>query len=294
MVFSNRNVKLTILVILSMLGSCIPFVFVAPLIRLAYLNFSRVGFWLSYLGAIGLLILGGAQPLAISLMGITLCVGLYSSIYSRMKSMFVAGWIAVSLSSVATVAATQQWLVLKGSSLSFEIQKQVEIIAKQAHVMSPGLQERVLVPTLVGLAPSSLVSIMILALGLSLIFETSVSRLFHMEPRGLREIDLLQFKLPDSYIWIAMFSFLMSFVNTGYPLVSTIASNILHVLAILYFFQGLAVTESLFRALRFGFFIRFMTYVVFVFQLFTLVIAVGVIDFWVEFRKRFLRMRLNF
>lgn len=292
MSISQRGLKLFILVCLSMLGSLVPYLLVAPLVRLVYLNFSQKSFWLSFFGAAAVLALLGAQPMAISLLGITVCVGIYSTLYLRWKSMFTAGWIAVATGSAVTVAATQQWLVYKGSSLALELQKQVDLIVKQAQGLNPTLKGD-LVKTLMDLAPSALVSMMILGLGLALILETSVSRLFRMEPRGLKDLDLLQFKLPDSYIWIAMFSFLMSFLDTGYPLVSVVASNVLNVLAILYFFQGLAVTECFFRALHFGFFIRFMTYVVFLFQLFTLVIALGVIDFWVDFRKRFLRIRLN-
>jgi hypothetical protein len=108
-----------------------------------------------------------------------------------------------------------------------------------------------------------------------------------------QELGLLSFKLPDSYIWIAMFSFLLSFIDIGPKQVSMVATNIVNVMVVLYFFQGLAVIEAFFSALRFGPVMRLVSYLVILLQLFVVVAAIGLIDFWVEFRKRFIRVRLN-
>ncbi len=205
--------------------------------------------------------------------------------------MFVAGIIAIAVSSVTTVAATQQWLVYKGTSLSVRLHEQIQLVLKQAQQVNSTVK---LDPEyLVGQAPSVLVALLIMSLALALILELPISRLLKFPTENIESLNLLSFKLPDSYIWIAMFSFLLSFIDIGNKDISLIATNIVNVMVVLYFFQGLAVIESFFTALRFGFFIRFMTYVVFLVQLFFLVAAIGVIDFWVEFIKRFIRMRLN-
>lgn len=279
------------MVLLSIVGSALPFVLVGPIVRVAYKNFSRLYFWLSFLSGVGLLLLTGAVPVAISLASVTLLVGIFSEIYRRNNSMFIAGAPALAVSSVVTVAATQQWLIIKGTSLSVRLNEQIQIVLKQAQSVNSAIK---LDPEqLIGQAPSVLVSMLIMSLALALILEGPVARLFKFDTDLAERIGLLNFKLPDSYIWIAMFSFLFSFLNVGNKGLMIAATNIVNVMVVLYFFQGLAVVEAFFTALRFGFFIRFMTYVVFLIQLFFLVAAIGVIDFWVEFRKRFIRIRLN-
>ena len=57
----------------------------------------------------------------------------------------------------------------------------------------------------------------------------------------------------------------------------------------LYFFQGLAVLEVAFRIFRTGAFWRFVIYFFIVGQLFLLLSAVGLIDYWVDFRSRMRR-----
>lgn len=279
------------MVVLSVLGSALPFLLVAPMIRVAHKNFSRMAFWSSYTIGIGCLVAIGMIPVAISLLSVTLLIGLFSEIFKKYNNMFAAGFIAIAVSSIATVSATQQWLVSKGTSLSLRLQEQIQLVLKQAQQVNSTVK---LDPEyLLGQAPSVLVALLIMSLALALILEKPISRLFKFSIEESESLNLLDFKLPDSYIWIAMISFLFSFIDVGNKALSMTATNIVNVMVVLYFFQGLAVIESFFTALRFGFFIRFMTYVVFLVQLFFLVAAIGLIDYWVEFRRRFLRVRLN-
>lgn len=288
---SKKLFKLVLMVVLSVLGSALPFLLVAPMIRVAHKNFSRMAFWSSYTIGIGCLVAIGMIPVAISLLSVTLLIGLFSEIFKKYNNMFAAGFIAIAVSSIATVSATQQWLVSKGTSLSLRLQEQIQLVLKQAQQVNSTVK---LDPEyLLGQAPSVLVALLIMSLALALILEKPISRLFKFSIEESESLNLLDFKLPDSYIWIAMISFLFSFIDVGNKALSMTATNIVNVMVVLYFFQGLAVIESFFTALRFGFFIRFMTYVVFLVQLFFLVAAIGLIDYWVEFRRRFLRVRLN-
>lgn len=287
----RRYWKLALMVMLSILGSALPFILVAPVIRVAYKNYSRVTFWMAFSCAIAFLVLVGWVPIAISLMSITIMVGLFSEIFEKFKKLFIAGFIALVVSSLATVFATQQWLIYKGTTLVARLHEQIQMVLKQAHQMNSIAK---LDPELlIGQAPSVLASLLILSLALALMFESSVTKLMKFPMEKVESLSLLSFKLPDGFIWVAMISFLFSFIDLGSKPLSITATNIVNVMVVFYFLQGLAVIETFFVALRFGFFIRFMTYVVFLIQLFFLVAAIGLIDFWVEFRKRFVRIRLN-
>lgn len=291
MVQVKSVLKIALLMFLSIIGSIVPFFFVAPIVRVAYLNYSRLVFWSTFLATTGLLFMAGFIPIGISLLGVILLVGIFSEIYIKYKNMFASGLIALFISFIALVSATQQWLILKGTTLSVQLQEQVQLILKQAIQVNPKV--KIEPDYLVSLAPSALMALMLMSLALALILEQPISRLLNFPLGKTEDLNLLNFKLPDSFIWIAMVSFLLSFIDIKLNSVSILASNLVNLMVVLYFFQGLAVIEVFFTTLKFGFFIRFMTYVVFLVQLFFLVAAIGVIDFWVEFRKRFVRIRIN-
>ena len=274
---TQKSLRLLLMVALSIIGSAFPFILVAPITRVAQRSFSRMAFWSCYLvGVLGMAV-AGFVPVAISLLSVTLLVGLFSEIFKKYNNMFVAGFIAIAVSAVTTVSATQQWLVSKGSSLQARLLEQIGLVVKQAQQVNPAVK---LDPEyLLGQAPSVLVSLLIMSLALALILENPIARLFKMPGDSEDKLHLLDFKLPDSYIWIAMISFLFSFIDIGNKAFSMTATNIVNIMVVLYFFQGLAVIEAFFSALRFGFFIRFLTYAVFLIQLFFLVAALGVIDY---------------
>lgn len=299
----RKHFKLGFMVLLSIIGSVLPFILVAPIIRVAYSNYSKLAFWFSYSLGILALILLKQIPIAISLMSVTLMIGIFSEIYTRNQRMFVAGFSALFTSALSTVIVTQQWLIANGTTLAIRLQEQVQTVLKQAQQMNPQLNSlsKLDSQNLVGQAPSVLAALLLMSLALSLILEHPLSKIFKFTDDVSEEnsktkkvaMNLLGFRLPDSYIWVAMISFLLSFINLGNKTISIVATNIVNTMVILYFFQGMAVVEAFFTVLRLGFFVRFITYVVFLVQLFFLVAAIGVIDFWVEFRKRFIRIRLN-
>ena len=283
------------MILLSVLGSALPFILVAPIVRVTYLAYSRKTFWIAFTLAILSLISTGLVSIGISLMSVTLLIGLYSEIFKKYKNMFVAGFIGILVSSVATVTATQQWLVLNGTNLSTRLHEQIQLVLKQAQQLNSNANNVIKWDSdfLVGQAPSVLVALLIMSLALALILEQPFGRIFRLPLEKIEGLNLLGFKLPDSFIWIAMISFLFSFLDIGQKDLSLIATNIVNIMVVLYFFQGLAVVEAFFTALKLGFFIRFITYVVFLIQLFFLVAGIGLIDYWLEFRKRFIRIRLN-
>lgn len=290
---SIKGLKLLLILLLCAFGSVIPCILVAPLIRIAFLQYSRKTFWMAFLGVIGVLAAFRIPPfLAISLSGSVLCVGLFSEIFKKTKNMFGAGLGSIPVGFGVIVTATQQWLIPKGSTITAILREQLELVMKQTPTV-PGIDRSELIQSMLELAPSMLVMVLIISLALALLMQSSLMRLFNEEESAEDQLNLIGFKLPDSFIWIAMLSFLFSFLDLGQKQVMVIASNILYIMVLLYFFQGLAVVEALFSTLRLGFFIRFMTYVIFLFQLFKLVAAIGIIDFWVEFRKKFIRISLN-
>lgn len=284
--------KYSFLIMISALASVmsiIPLVIAAPLLRVARLSYGRIEFWTTQIILSIVLWSVGLEPIAISLISASLLVGLFTEINDQWKNMFLAGLASVIASSIITVTATQQWLNHLGINLKDRVLEQVQLVIQQSHTMNPMIQLDA--DTLMSQTPSYLVCLMAFSLGLSLILEKSFLRLFRIESYSL-DLNLMDFKLPDFMIWIAMFSFLFAFTKFGNKTITVLSLNLVNIMVVFYFFQGLAVIESFFTALKLGIFIRFLTYVVFMIQLLLLVAAIGFIDYWVEFRKKFINKKI--
>lgn len=129
--------------------------------------------------------------------------------------------------------------------------------------------------------------ILVLAFGLS--FERTVYRIFRVpRERFVGQIRFLEFKMPDVFVWVAMFSFLGSFQEWSGKIIS---SNIVIVCGFLFLLQGVAILETFFNVIRASWFVRGLGYFLFVFQLFVALAFIGFIDFWIDFRDRFRKMK---
>jgi uncharacterized protein YybS (DUF2232 family) len=92
------------------------------------------------------------------------------------------------------------------------------------------------------------------------------------------------FKNPDLMVWVV--------ITTGFALllpgqlVTASAQNILLVVAVLYFFQGLAVVKTVIERQALAGILRIGLYIMLIFQpyLATFVAAIGLCDLWVDFR----------
>jgi len=137
------------------------------------------------------------------------------------------------------------------------------------------------------IVPGLFVVVLELALGMGVIFEKKVFRWFDLpRERFVSQVSLLEYKLPDAMIWISLVTLLVSFVDFGFQPLMVVGINFLYILVVLYFFQGLAIIEMFLKAIRAGFFGRFLVYFLMVGQLLPVVAFLGFVDFWIDFRRR--------
>lgn len=100
----------------------------------------------------------------------------------------------------------------------------------------------------------------------------------------LKIAEFGDFKSPDYVIWLliaAGFAML-----AGNPVITTPALNVLVVLAVLYFLQGLAVISTIIRRQSFAGVLRVVLYMMLLIQPYmaALVAALGIFDLWGDFR----------
>ncbi len=132
--------------------------------------------------------------------------------------------------------------------------------------------------------PSILFTALGIAMWLAILFDRrfrGVSKLFRPE-----EDPFLNTRLPDGLVWLVIVALLFSFVKTPINWGQEVALNLLNVILLLYFFQGLSIVALAFTRYRLGPFIKAFLYVVFVTQLFLFVSILGILDYWLNFRGR--------
>jgi uncharacterized protein YybS (DUF2232 family) len=98
--------------------------------------------------------------------------------------------------------------------------------------------------------------------------------------------DLAAWKSPEKLVWILIAAGIMLLL----PIedVAIVGMNLLILCSLIYLFQGLAIVAFFFRHKRVPLFFQWLIYALFAVQLYLLiiVIALGLFDIWVDFRKR--------
>ena len=135
--------------------------------------------------------------------------------------------------------------------------------------------------------PSAAVILLASSLALALIFEKRLMRWWKIDHLNMFRQRVGTYKVPDFFVWAFITSLIGAFLIKGQPIVETVSLNVLNLLVVVYFFQGLAIAASFFEAQRLSFFWRGFWFVLLVFQLFFLVSLVGLADYWLNFRERF-------
>ena len=139
--------------------------------------------------------------------------------------------------------------------------------------------------------PGILIIGFILCLWFSVLLENSLSKSFRLALST--RSNLLSFKTPDYVVWFSIAGFLFALVDLGSLNLKIIANNLLMVLSAVYFLQGMAVAASFLRRTKLFPAFRFLILLFFAFQLFFMISFIGYMDFWVDFRKRFINKSVD-
>jgi hypothetical protein len=257
----------------------------APLLRLVRQSQGSLRYWAT--GTLFVLVFAftGAAPLAVLLASVWVTIGIYSELEQRGRGWWTSGLSALFAGSLMAFVGTRELLRRSGIISWDRFVDLVRDFTGHLQQMNPSMKPDAEI--LAQQAPSVLVILLLLTLGMGLIFER---RLFVWaglpRERVASHLKLLDFRLPDSLIWIALTAFLVTIVNFGFPALAVLGANIVNVCFVLYFFQGLAVLEVFLNSLKAGLFMRVLAYVLLVGQLFFVLSLVGLIDYWVDFRRR--------
>jgi hypothetical protein len=289
---------------LSAIGALLSLLFAflgAPFLRLIRSVYGAKTYWSIGAGLFLALVALALFPMAFLLGACWLVIGIYSEFEQRGFASFWVAFLSVLISAVFLVGGTFAFSKIEGVDMKEDIQTSVNTVLAQLKTQAGGKAAEA--PTLVNgipvdgklilsQVPSIAIVLLIITLAYGLMMESRIAVGFRLPyEKVASQLRLLDFRIPDFFVWLAMISFLGSFLKLGNDNLSFAALNLFNVMLGLYFFQGLAVMEVFMRAFRAGPILRFLVYFVVVFQLFFVLSAVGFIDYWVDFRKRLRNLR---
>ena len=110
------------------------------------------------------------------------------------------------------------------------------------------------------------------------------------------KINFLDYKVSEPTVWVSLFALLIGVLDLknlnleNLKIWQAVSSNLINILVIVFFFQGMAIMESFLRKIKAGIFFRAFTYFIFIGQLFLVLSLLGFIDFWIDFRARIDKM----
>lgn len=231
-----------------------------------------------------------AQPLAIFISSVWMTLGVYTELERKGMGWWSAGLTGVSAGAVTAASGIGGAFGMHGINTIDELNRLVEQFVQQVQTMNPAVK---LDPSvLVQQIPSGVIVILIIALAMGLIFERNVSSWLNLPHEKVSsQLKLLEYRVPDYFIWVAMIAFLLTMVSFGGKAIAILGVNIVNVAIVLYFFQGLAVLEVFLRFMKAGVLMRSLSYLILVGQMMLLLSVVGLMDYWIDFRRRIHRMK---
>lgn len=267
----------------------------APMLRALRNHYGSVIYWVS--GVLVSVAIGSVMPavgmFVLILFSLWVTVGCYQEFEERGHASFWTAALSVAAGSLIILEGSHLWANSLGLDLASEFKSNLEIIAQQLSTSGKKLSDYgISAESIMGQIPSMVIGLEMTCLAFALMFGRRTAALMGLQfERVASEMRLLEFRVPDFAIWITMFSFLLSFMSIKPEWISTVSTNVFSVMMGFYFFQGLAVLETGFLVFKVGNVMRFLTYLLVVGQLLFLLSVVGIIDYWVDFRRRIKRWR---
>jgi len=253
----------------------------APFIRVLAATKSKI-FWLVGVVFVSSLFFLKMNLVAIYVGAIWMTLGLYSELEKKGITWKKSGALSV-LTGVMFGAIS--FLSITKWSVDHDLVKQVIdplMVSLKQVLPDENFETKAVMMFMPGLLASALIS----ALAVSLVFEAQIFKAFQIKRERLASgLKWLEFRLPDSFIWVSLFSFLFSVVETPFQFLQVIAINLAVVSIVSFFFQGISVFEFAARIFRFGRVTKLLLYLLIITWALPFVTVLGFADYWVDFRR---------
>lgn len=284
---SKENKSILVLALVSAAASVL-FSFVgAPFMRALFVSAKSKIFWTTAILLVaGMFVVGSTNykilETAVYVGAIWMTLGAYSELEARGINWRSASVISLISGLLFTLAG--YFLILKNLTTTDFLNETLEPVRLEMNKIFPknNLEPGALVKYMPGVILATLFG----SLALSFAFEAKIAKMFNIQrERVASGLRWLEFRLPDSIVWLTLTALLFLGLGFDNVFVKTVSINFLIVVAVAFFFQGFAVVEFMIRFYRLGLFTRSVTYLLIILQI-TLTVFIGFVDYWADFRRR--------
>lgn len=227
----------------------------------------------------------GFQFFASLFIAVVLVVGVFTELegWGVSRGYSAVGSIIALVAAVGT--AFGAWCRSMKISPATWLSKELEPAVVKMKELYPALD--VDADLLVSQMPSALVIMGLIILAFAVSSEAAWLRIFKSPARSER--NWTDFKVWDVAIYVLMIAMLATFSRHGIKPATVVGVNLLNIMVVLYFFQGMAVVFKAFDFFGVAPLWRVLIGFVLTFQLAIVVAMVGVADYWLEIRNRLTR-----
>ena len=253
--------------------------------HISWRTLGRRMYYFLYFGFSLFLALLGFTEWGFMLAGLSVIVGLNNECLDRGYSYFTSAFF--SIGTVFGLPFLIVWFFHLSSGLSLlqEFQKNITTGLTQLKVPPDSIEVLSATENIVQI-PSFIVFLLGAIILVTLVSEKKVFRWLEV-PIPKRKL-LSEFCVPNAVIWLFITSLLGIFLTDKTPMLQQISTNLFKISMYFYFFQGLAVIAKLFEVLKIPLaWWKWCMIVLFIAYFQFLPSLIGLLDFWIDFRKRF-------
>ncbi len=248
------------------------------------------------------LVISGGSLVGLLVFSHWIMIGIFAHYEDQGRGTFYYGLLSILAATLTTWQGPKVIQAVTGREFEDSLQRNLETLVQS---MNSNTDQKawfetmgITTESLLSQLPSILAILFLMGLGSALIFDKRIAAFFGVRfERIVGTPRLLDFTIPNGFIWVFLFSLAFSFLKVGDPktaiLTNSLSLNILHFMVGLYFFQGLAITETALLIFRVGPLMKSIFYILIVGQLFFLLSLVGLADYWLELRLRLSRRNLK-
>ncbi|MDZ4660342.1 MAG: DUF2232 domain-containing protein [Pseudomonadota bacterium] len=283
----SDTLKFVLLHILAVIFSSFTYICGAVPIMVIRQAYGRIGFFVGLTVVSSLLFSLNYTFLAFTFICLALLVGIYSEMEQGGATPAGAGLLAVLFVSGVTAIFSSVYVQYNQLSLVSVLRVKILEVLAQLRDINPNIQ--IEVDTVMGQLPSGILAALILSLAISVISYRSLAGILRINVKEKYHTNLRTFELPNLCVWLTIVSIALVGLNLQGEWYRLVGLNLLNVMIVLYFFQGLAIVMSFFKTFRISFFWQITWLLLLVVQLFILVSLIGFVDYWLDLRKRMYR-----
>ena len=248
-------------------------------------DFGRTGYWTLGIITAGALFAANLRVFAAIYLSLVFLIGLFAQWEELGMSLMPSAFFSLVTTILVSAAGVALWISRMGAGWKDLIVARLDEALKPAMQIAPTLQFSS--NDIMLQLPSIFIVIWLATIYLSVLLEKkAVVQSRHAQYEVSFREELGKIDMPNFVVWAFIVALLGAFGDFGKVGLQAACVNVLNVCLILFFFQGLAVIYRFFTVFRVGFFWQALLMIILVGQLFFLVILLGFIYYWFDFRSR--------